>query len=245
MAAPPEPVALGELTSPQAAARSMVVLVPLGSLEQHGPHLPLDTDTRIALALSERAVRAWGESSTADDPTVQVGPTIGYGASGEHAGFAGTLSVGTEALTSMLLELSRSAGPEIEALVVVNGHGGNADALLRATGTAAGEGRRLLVWSPRLPTGGDHHAGWVETSVMLALHPELVRWELAQPGNEQPMETLAPALRRGGLAAVSPNGVLGDPRRASAAQGEGVLDGWLGDLQAHLVEWFPRPVTGV
>ncbi|MFN0026313.1 MAG: mycofactocin biosynthesis peptidyl-dipeptidase MftE [Acidimicrobiales bacterium] len=229
---------MGELTSPGAAAGSIVVLVPLGSLEQHGPHLPLDTDTRIAVALCVGAARAWAQDPQPHRAQLRIGPTIGYGASGEHAGFAGTLSIGTEALSAMLVELTRSAGPEIEALVVVNGHGGNHEAVRRAAEVAHREGRRLLAWSPPLPPDGDHHAGWVETSVMLALHPTLVRLELAEAGNVAPIGELADALRRGGLAAVSPNGVLGDPAPANAARGGALLAGWERDLSVHLRRWL-------
>jgi mycofactocin precursor peptide peptidase len=82
-------------------AARRVVLVPLGSLEQHGPHLPLDTDTRIAAAV------AAGTASGRDG--VAVAPALAFGSSGEHAGFPGTLSIGTAALTELLVELGRDA----------------------------------------------------------------------------------------------------------------------------------------
>src|SRR4030081_1452778 len=83
------------------ASRGPLLAVPLGSTEQHGPHLPLDTDTRIATAL------AAGLARRRDDGV--VAPALPYGASGEHAGFPGTLSVGTPALELLLVELVRSA----------------------------------------------------------------------------------------------------------------------------------------
>ena len=114
-----------------------VLAVPVGSTEQHGPHLPLSTDTDIAFALASGLARRRSD--------VVVAPSMPYGASGEHAGFAGTLSIGHEALELLLVELVRSATDTFEHVVLVNGHGGNA------------------------------HAGRTETSVMLALDPLRVR----------------------------------------------------------------------
>ena len=113
--------ALGESTWPEVADRGPSVLaVPLGSVEQHGPHLPLDTDTRIAVALVAALAAA--------RPDVVAAPPLAYGASGEHAGFPGTLSIGTEALTTVLVELGRSADA-FAGVVFVNGHGGNLEAV--------------------------------------------------------------------------------------------------------------------
>ena len=89
------------MTSPEVAdAGARVLILPLGSCEQHGPHLPLDTDTRIAVAL------AHGIAAARTDAV--VAPAVAFGSSGEHEGFAGTLSVGTEALRLLLVELVRS-----------------------------------------------------------------------------------------------------------------------------------------
>ena len=96
-------------------------VVPVGSLEQHGPHLPLDTDTRIAVAVARRAC--------AGRAGVALAPAFGVGASGEHADFPGTLSIGTEVLTACLIELGRHASLHWAAVLLVNGHGGNAAAV--------------------------------------------------------------------------------------------------------------------
>src|SRR3982750_1690980 len=111
--------ALGSVAWPELRRRSRqpIVAVPIGSTEQHGPHLPLDTDTRVAIAVATRV--------TASDPALLVAPALAFGASGEHEGFAGTVSIGHEALNAVLVELGRSACRWAARLVFVNGHGGN------------------------------------------------------------------------------------------------------------------------
>src|SRR4051812_37922419 len=134
------------------------LLVPLGATEQHGPHLPLETDTIIAVALAEAV------AAGRDD--LAVAPALPYGSSGEHAGFPGTLSLGQPVLEEAVVELVRSAGA-FEHAVLVAGHGGNAEPLDRAVGRLRAEGRRVTAWSPRIG-GVDAHAGRFETSLMLA-----------------------------------------------------------------------------
>jgi len=98
---------LGHSTSGQLRGTSPTILIPLGSTEQHGPHLPLDTDTRIASSVAEAVVNELTRGSRPDD--LLVAPAIAYGASGEHEGFPGTVSIGTEALKTVLVEYGRSA----------------------------------------------------------------------------------------------------------------------------------------
>lgn len=214
---------LGEQTT--ADVGPSVLLLPLGATEQHGPHLPLDTDTRIATAIALGVAEA--------TPGTIVAPPIAIGASGEHAGFAGTLSVGTKVLSDMLIEIVRTAGPEFERIVVINGHGGNAYALRAAAATCEAEGRRLDVWSVRLP-GADAHAGRTETSLMLHLAPKLVRLHAAESGNTEPLADLLPKMMEAGVREVSPNGVLGDPAGASAEEGAALLVDLVADAVAQL-----------
>ena len=148
---------LGERVWPEIGARS-TVLVPVGSTEQHGPHLPLDTDVRVAAAVAAVAAGAGGSD-------VLVGPPVAYGASGEHEGFAGTVSIGHEALRSLLIELGRSAGRWAARLVFVNGHGGNVRTLVDAVALLRHEGRDAA-WFACDP-GGDAHAGRTETNGVL------------------------------------------------------------------------------
>jgi mycofactocin precursor peptide peptidase len=219
---------LGDRVWPEVPAAT--VLVPLGALEQHGPHLPLDTDARIAAAVAGRAA--------ADDPALLVAPVMAYGASGEHEGFPGTLSIGHEALRAVLVELGRSAFRWASRLVFVNGHGGNVPTVPGAVAQLRHEGRDA-VWSPCVVAGGDAHAGRTETSILLALDPDAVRMDAAEPGSTAPLAELLPALRAGGVAAVSPNGVLGDPTGADAVDGERLLAEMTAALRTRLTRWRP------
>ena len=202
------------------------LLVPLGATEQHGPHLPLGTDTAIATALAGNvATQLTG---------VTVAPPLPYGSSGEHRGFAGTLSIGAEATELALVELGRSATETFDRLLFVNAHGGNAAPLAAAVALLRSEGRDARAWSPRF--GGDAHAGRTETSLMLAL-PGTVRRELAAAGNATPLGELIDRLRAEGVRSVAPNGVLGDPAGATAAEGRALLAAAVDDLVAFLAAW--------
>jgi len=218
--------ALGERAWPEIDGRP-TLLVPVGSTEQHGPHLPTDTDARVAAAV---AARAGGTGA------LLVAPPVAYGASGEHEGFPGTVSIGHEALRLLLVELGRSASRWAGRLVFVNGHGGNVPTLVDSVRLLRYEGRDAA-WFACAP-GGDAHAGRTETSLVLALAPTLVRGDPVA-GNPAPLGELLPAMRAGGVAAVSPNGVLGDPARASAEEGERLLASMTEALTAALTRWTP------
>jgi len=209
------------------------LIVPLGSTEQHGPHLPLDTDTRIAGAVAAQAAERL-------DGGWMLAPAISYGASGEHESFAGTISIGSAALELLLIEFGRSAGNWASRLVFVNGHGGNAAALAAAVTLLRTEGRDVG-WCPCAVVGADAHAGHTETSVLLHLSPEDVQVEQTVPGNSAPLRELMPALRSGGLAAVSPVGILGDPTTATAEDGRRIFAEMVGSCVQRIGAWQPDP----
>jgi creatinine amidohydrolase len=248
---PPTSGRLADAAWPEVEGRAAVepttLLVPLGATEQHGPHLPLGTDTEIAAALARAAAdRLAG---------IFVAPALAYGSSGEHQDFAGTLSLGAAATELVLVELGRSATETFDRLLFVNAHGGNAAPLAAAVELLRAEGREASAWSPRF--GGDAHAGRTETSLILALaeplergRPALTGPERGRPalthsilgstavgGNDAALGELIGRLRAEGVRAVSPNGVLGDPTGASAAEGRALLDAAVEDLCATVRAW--------
>jgi creatinine amidohydrolase len=203
---------LADATSPE-VLKGAVVIVPVGSVEQHGPHLPLDTDTVIAQAVATGVAERLGG---------WCAPAVAYGSSGEHQDFPGTTSIGTPVLGRVVVELVRSLRSWAGSVVLVNGHGGNVEALHAAVGRLVREGHHVR-WVRCAAQGMDAHAGRAETSLMLHLRPESVRLDQAEPGNLAPISALLPYLRTGGVAAVSRNGVLGDPRGATADEGARLL----------------------
>jgi len=202
-----------------------VVLVPVGSTEQHGPHLPLDTDTVVAVAVAE--------GLAARLPGAWVAPALAHGSSGEHQSFPGTVSIGSDALRVVLVELVRSVRTWCDRVVLVNGHGGNLDAVRDAVAQLRYEGHRVDRVSCAV-ADADAHAGRTETSLMLHLRPGGVRLGLAEAGCATPVRDLLPAMREGGVAAVSPNGVLGDPAGSGAAEGERLLAAMVDSALARL-----------
>ncbi|MBF6474468.1 mycofactocin biosynthesis peptidyl-dipeptidase MftE [Nocardia gipuzkoensis] len=224
---------LADLTWPEAGARATagaILAVAVGATEQHGPHLPLSTDTDVATALCARLAAARRE--------VLVGPAIPYGASGEHAGFPGTLSIGQAALELLVVELCRSATDTFDRVLLVNWHGGNIEPLRRARDLLRSESRDVRLYLPRFD--GDPHAGRSETALQLALAPERVRGDRAAAGDTRPLAELLPLLRAGGVRAVSANGVLGDPSGATAAEGAALLDHLSTDLIDRTRLWWPE-----
>jgi creatinine amidohydrolase len=205
-----------------------LLVVPLGSVEQHGPHLPLGTDTAVAAAVAEAA------SGRLDGAL--LAPALAYGASGEHEDFPGTISLGTEALTGLLVEYGRSACRWAGRVLVVNGHGGNL-AALRAAGAVLRREGREVAWFPCAVPGGDAHAGRTETSLMLHVEPGAVRADRSVPGATAPLAELLPRLRAEGVRAASPNGVLGDPAGAGPEEGAVLLAGLADRLVAAAGAW--------
>lgn len=235
-----------EMTWPQAEARLKqvdVALLPVGAIEQHGPHLPLDTDSFDADYLARRVALGCSE------PRPLVLPLVPYGVSYHHEDFAGTLSVTNETLSRLIYEIGMGAARNgIRKLVIINGHGGNAPTLHFAAQTInrdahiftcvdSGETSDTDV-EALTETPGDVHAGEIETSTSLALRPHLVRMEEARSrvqkfssrfldfSSERSVEWYARTQK------LSENGVLGDPTKASVEKGEKI---WQVSID-HLVE---------
>jgi creatinine amidohydrolase len=224
---------IADLAWPEVGRRvggGAILAIPLGATEQHGPHLPLSTDTDIAVELCGRV------AATVDD--IVVAPAVSYGSSGEHAGFPGTLSIGRDALRLVVVELVRSARLDYDRVAVISAHGGNAEPLREAIDQLQAEGHPVAAFGPRWE--GDPHAGRAETAMMLALRPDLVHMDLAAPGEQRALGELLPRLRDGGVRAVSESGVLGDPTGATAAEGARLLAELAATLAGEIAAWRGR-----
>lgn len=228
-------VRLGECTwtDVQAAleAGTDTVVLPVASTEQHGPHLPLQTDAAIGGAIAERVARKLGDAL--------VAPTVRPGVSGHHMDFPGSLTVDADLLMDLLVAHAESVAHHgFETLVLLPSHGGN----FAPVNTVAPEIARevdidvvpladldgymeLMNEAMRetgLPEEDVVHAGGTETSAMLAIAPDLVREDEIPQGYEG--ELSVPALLSKGFRHFTENGVLGDARDSSAEAGEAILE---------------------
>jgi creatinine amidohydrolase len=221
-----------------------LLVVPIGSIEQHGPHLPVFTDSLVAESIAHGALEQLGE----DGPDVFVLPTITYGRSVEHVGFAGTFAVTTQTLSALCADLGRSAAASgFRQLVFVNGHGGNAQ-LLEVVARDIRAETGLMVFAVslvhfKLPpplsepdVSFSMHGGFAETSVMLALAGETVHMERAEAGGRAAGALFEASPYYGHLPAawltadLSLNGVIGDPRGASLDAGKEIVAAWQSEL---------------
>lgn len=251
MAKAPATRIIGELTFAEAASHvteNSILCLPLGAIEQHGPHLPLDTDVVIAEGITQRlAERYAGEFDTFRLPTVSV--TL----SREHEWAPGTLSVSITAFTAIMRDLAQSIVRSLPArdLVIVNGHGGNRGILQNLIYEFQGDfGLNVCVLHPlalsRVKAEGsipDIHAGPEETSLMLALAPGRVRRDQV-PSPKSPPDNKAIAsliLDQGvtwpwssGEATLAADGVTGDPSGATAEFGERMIESILAEARPML-----------
>ena len=232
---------IGDLTSPdisKALRETSILCLPLGAIEQHGPHLPFNTDAIIAEEVTRRIVARWA----ADFDLWQL-PTVSLGLSREHEWAAGTQSLSVAAFTALIRDLGQTIVRSVPArnLVIVNGHGGNRgilEAMCRELRADFGINLCALHLGALIsPVTGaavpEIHAGRDETSVMLAVAPELVRSDalarLAQPPDGEAIRAviLDPAVswpwssddRR-----LSDLGTIGDARAASAEHGHAIVE---------------------
>jgi creatinine amidohydrolase len=217
--------------------RSILVL-PVGAVEQHGPHLPFNTDLEVATTVAGRVVEAVG-----DQHDLWLLEPLAYTKSNEHAGTPGTLWLGPETMLRVLDDLGRSvAATPARKLAFVNGHGGNSALLnVACRELRLHHGLETFLLHPSVPPdqggastvdelGMGIHGGLHETSIMLHLRPELV--DLARAERNIPEHLAANRhVRFGGtvtfgwLAAdFGPSGVIGDPTGATAELGEQLVD---------------------
>ncbi len=221
------------------AAAGGVPLLPIGSIEQHGPHLPLDTDTNAATAVCERAALRLAETA---DPPALVLPPVWWGLSPYWMTFPGTLTLRPETIIALISDLGASVAQHgFRRLVIVNGHGGNDGVIGVAATQLAGHGLRatalsyweligdeLRQWS-RHDGGGIGHAGEVETSIARFLQPGLV----AEPPPAAQCADLAATAKQpfAGIgyappdpAHEAPSGVYGHAAAGRAELGERVIE---------------------
>ena len=246
-----ERVLLSELTWPEVkqsleTGQIDTVVITVGATEQHGHHLPLGTDAILAQWVGEQLARRLGKALLA--------PPIAVGRSEHHMAFSGTITIRQETLAAILADyVSSLARHGFAKIVLVPTHGGN----FRPLSAIAEELRRA---NPQLkiidytdlddfiailygasgefgvsPEQSGGHSGESETSMILAVRPDLVRMERAKLGYVGPQEGLAPALFAKGVGAINPDGILGDPRPATAEKGRFYLQRLLDRLVEVIV----------
>ncbi|SHH70667.1 creatininase family protein [Streptomyces sp. 3214.6] len=207
-----------------AGVPTQVAVLPVGSFEQHGPYLPLATDTLVACAIAREIAEAF---------PVHLLPPVTIACSHEHAAWPGTVSISSVTLHAVVRDIAASLRRSgVEALVLVNGHGGNyVLGNVVQESSAAGERMALFPapedWETALERSGvatslltDMHAGEIETSILLHAHPELVR-----PGYES-ADFVADDRRHLltlGMSAYTDSGVIGRPSLGSAEKGKELL----------------------
>jgi len=221
-----------EVQAELAAGRDTVVMA-FGATEQHGPHMPLATDALIGDHLARLV---------ADELDAFVAPTVRVGCSEHHLEFPGTLSVSAETFHDVVADLVRSlARGGFRRVVLLPTHGGNFGPLAEAIqklGPIEGLEVRALTdlgalmaiaqmgaeeFGVPLNEGGLHAGEW-ETSMLEAIHPDLVHPERGQPGYTGDMEAAIGAIFTEGVHRLSPNGVLGDPSQATPEHGQRYWD---------------------
>lgn len=212
--------------SPDAAVvEPRVAVLPVGAFEQHGPHLPLVTDTLVAVAIS---------NAIAEVVPVRQLPPVTVGCSHEHATFPGTLSISATTLAAIVTDVAVSLrGQGIEHLIVVNGHGGNY-VLSNVVQQANAERPRSMAlypsrvdWDEARAAAGmtttaheDMHAGELEASILVAAWPEYIRcgWQEAWPDDDHTAADRRHLLTAG-MGAYTTTGIIGRPSLATEAKG--------------------------
>lgn len=220
--------------------RRSVALIPVGSIEQHGPHLPVSTDSDIVSYIARQVSEKNG---------FLLLPTLQYGVSFEHHPFF-NLSVSSPTLEKILIELCISLSKNhVDRVIILNGHHGNLDALKKLSGKVAkkiGTKQRIFVYSywHFMKTEFDH-AGFVETSIMLAISDK-VMMNKAEKGlipdslSKKELSKLGKKANKSFIS-VTKNGVWGDPTRATQKDGEMILK----EIISNLVKESQTCLTGI
>jgi creatinine amidohydrolase len=245
------PRSIGELTFPEIPRKlkeSSILCLPVGAIEQHGAHLPLNTDVVVAEELTRALIARWG-----DQFDLWQLPTLSISLSREHDWAAGTLSLSVQTFAALLKEIGREIVRALPArnLAIINGHGGNRGILESLLQELQGDlALNACVIHPfDLAKGkvtaaaGDVHGGAGETSVMLALAPDLVRGDLiaGAGAGPQPASASVDALIfdrgvtwpwRSDDPRLAQMGIIGDPGAASAERGRAMVDGMIEEAQA-------------
>lgn len=241
------------------AARA-VALLPLGATEQHGPHLPTGVDSLLADAFVAAAL-----PHLPSDLPLLVLPTQTLGLSTEHAAFAGTLTLRPETLLALWLDLAAGvAAAGLRRLLLFNAHGGNAAPMEIAAREIRARHGLLTVFTGwhQLPLGDAQalfppdewrygvHAGGVETALLLALRPDLVRRDACAPfANAARARAALPVLGQARGARVgwlmqdlNPEGAAGDAAAADAAQGRALVAAVGASLAALIADVASLPL---
>jgi creatinine amidohydrolase len=224
----------------RAKGAGLVAVLPIGAVEQHGPHLPLLTDTILATGVARRIANAIG---------AWLLPAIAYGDAWTAEGWAGTLSITPPTLSATIEDVGRGVQRiGIGGLLTINGHFGNRGPIARATEALIASGLPVLAldypgleaaaeeYCSSKPAGpGFYHADEVETSMMLALAPESVRMDLAVA--EYPDFPVDFGARPMQLSTFNSSGVFGDPRGATAATGEKIIARIVSESLSQIAKW--------
>jgi creatinine amidohydrolase len=245
---------LERMTSPEVgqaiASGSTTVVFACGAVEQHGPHLPMFMDAEHGTRLAEEVARRLGKAL--------VAPTIRIGCSEHHMAFTGSMTLRTATFEAVCTDYCTSlARHGFERICIIPTHGGNfvpihqmLPRLREAVGNACSvlAATDLLAFIALLKkavaeAGGmsdrvGGHADIAESSIMLAMHPDLVHPDLAEDGFHPELEPdVVARILRDGFRSVTPNGILGDARGMNAAIGEACIT-YAAD---RLAEWFDNP----
>ena len=196
-------------------SKNPTIIIPVGSLEQHGAHLPITTDSDIVTEIASRLAKKCG---------FIVFPTISYGVSDEHYPLFNTSVDLSRLLESMLRSLSET---EIKSVVILNGHHGNERSIPDNWYSIDAKLRVYSYW--RFMKHEFDHAGFVETSLMLAISDK-VKMKKAKKGlitkglSEKEIQRIKKlSTERSGFPKVAKNGVWGDPTGATKKDGEKFL----------------------